>query len=224
VTRNKHRGFIVDYIGLANHLMEALSIYSDEDIADLQQGLKNRLSELPILEERYQRLLQHFRGAGVEAIEAFVKGEQATPEADVAVVHAAASAMQEIKRRADFEVYLKKFLQSLNLILPHAAGHPYRGPARRFGYLLRMVKERFKDDSLDIADAGAKVKALINEHLIDLGVNPKIPPIELLSDDFIANVQKHSQGNPEAKASEMELPSASIARCTLTKTRPSTNA
>jgi len=41
--------------------------------------------------------------------------------------------MQEIKRRADFEVYLKKFLQSLNLILPHAAGHPYRGPARRFG-------------------------------------------------------------------------------------------
>jgi len=224
VTRNKHRGFIVDYIGLANHLMETLSIYSDEDIANLQQGLKNRLSELPILEERYQRLLQYFRGAGVEAIEAFVKGEQATPEADVAVVHAAASAMQEIKRRADFEVYLKKFLQSLNLILPHAAGHPYRGPARRFGYLLRMVKERFKDDSLDIADAGAKVKALINEHLIDLGVNPKIPPIELLSDDFIANVQKHSQGNPEAKASEMELPSASIARCTLTKTRPSTNA
>ena len=204
VTRNKHRGFIVDYIGLANHLMDALSIYSDEDIEDLQQGLKNRLSELPILEERYQRLLQHFRGAGVGEIEAFVKGEQATPEADVAVVHAAASAMQETKRRADFEVYLKKFLQSLNLILPHAAGHPYRGPARRFGYLLRMVKERFKDDSLDIADAGAKVKALINEHLIDLGINPKIPPIELLSDDFIANVQKHSQGNPEAKASEME--------------------
>lgn len=53
-------------------------------------------------------------------------------------------------------------------------------------------------------DSGKKVKALINEHLIDLGINPKIPPIELLSDDFIANVQKHSQGNPEAKASEME--------------------
>jgi type I restriction enzyme R subunit len=204
VARNKHRGFIVDYIGLANHLMQALSIYSDEDAEDIRQGLKNRLSELPILEERYQRLLQHFRAAGVGEIEAFVTGALPTPEADVAAVHAAVGAMQEIKRRADFEVYLKKFLQSLNLILPHAAGHPYRGPARRFGYLLRMVKERYKDDSLDIADAGAKVKALINEHLIDLGINPKIPPIELLSDDFIANVQKHAQGSPEAKASEME--------------------
>jgi type I restriction enzyme R subunit len=67
-----------------------------------------------------------------------------------------------------------------------------------------MVKERYKDESLDISDAGAKVKALINEHLIDLGINPKIPPVELLSDDFIAKVQKHSGGDPEAKASEME--------------------
>src|SRR5207249_3582171 len=134
----------------------------------------------------------------------FVKGQLPTPEAEVAVVHAAVGAMKEIKPRADFEVYLKKFLQSLNLILPHAAGHSYRGPARRFGYLMRMVKERYKDCSLDIVDAGAKVKALINEHLIDLGIDPKIPPIELLSDDFLAHVRKHAQSDPKAKASEME--------------------
>jgi type I restriction enzyme R subunit len=133
VTKNKHRGFIVDYIGLANHLMEALSIYSDQDAEDIQQGLKNRLSELPILEERYQRLLQHFRAAGVGEIEGFVTGRLTTPEADVAVVHAAVGAMQEIKRRADFEVYLNKFLQSLNLILPSRGG-PFLsrpGPALR---------------------------------------------------------------------------------------------
>ena len=204
VTKNKHCGFIVDYIGLANHLAQALAIYSQEDAQDIQQGLKRLLTELPILEERYERLLQHFRAAGVGAIEAFVKDELPTPEAEVVVVHAAVGTLKAIKRRADFEVYLKKFLQSLNLILPNQAGHPYRGPARRFGYLLRMVKERYKDDSLDIADAGEKVKALINEHLIDLGINPKIPPIELLADDFISNVQKHAQGDPEAKASEME--------------------
>ena len=204
VATGKQRGFIVDYIGLANHLTYALSIYTAEDARDIQLGLKNLLTELPILDERYQRLLQHLRAAGVAEIEAFVKGELATPQAEVAAVHAAVGAMKDIKRRADFEIYLKKFLQSLNLILPHASGHPYRGPARRFGYLLRMVKERYKDDSLDITDAGAKVKALINEHLIDLGINPKIPPIELLSADFLANVQKHSQGDPEAKASEME--------------------
>ncbi|MCB1227103.1 MAG: type I restriction endonuclease subunit R [Verrucomicrobiales bacterium] len=204
VASGKQRGFIVDYIGLANHLSTALSIYSNEDAADLENGLQNLLTELPVLEERYHRLLHHFRTAGIAEIEAFLTGALPSPSEDVRVVHAAVTAMKDIKRRADFEVYLKKFLQSLNLILPNEAGHAYRGPARRLGYLLRMVKERYKDDSLNIADAGAKVKALINEHLIDLGINPKIPPIELLSGDFLANVQKHSGGDPEAKASEME--------------------
>lgn len=204
VAKQKHRGFIVDYIGLANHLREALSIYSDEDVQDLTDGLKNILAEVPILEERHRRLIQHFQEAGVTDINGFVTATLAGPENEVAVIHAAVGAMEDIKLRADFEVFLKKFLQSLNLILPHPAGHPYRGPARRFGYLLRMVKERYKDDSLDIADAGAKVKALINEHLIDLGINPKIPPVELLSAEFMGKVEEHAQGDEEAKASEME--------------------
>ncbi|MCC5805448.1 MAG: M48 family metallopeptidase [Opitutales bacterium] len=67
-----------------------------------------------------------------------------------------------------------------------------------------MVKERYKNDCLSIEDAGAKIKQLINNHLLDLGINPKIPPIELLSDDFIAHVNKHAQGDPQSKASEME--------------------
>ncbi len=204
--KHKHRGFIVDYIGLANHLGEALSIYASEDAQDLQNGLKNISTELPILEERYQRLLQHFRSSGVVNIADFVTGGCADAMAEVTIVNTATGAMEDLKRRADFEVYLKKFLQSLNLILPHASGHVYRGPARRFGYLLRMVKERFKDESMDasIADAGAKVKALINDHLIDLGIDPRIPPVELLSPDFLARVQDHSGGDPRAQASEME--------------------
>jgi type I restriction enzyme R subunit len=204
VSRNKHRGYIVDYIGLANHLGEALSIYSAEDQGDIQQGLKDSLSELPILEERYQRLLQHFRCLGVDGIDGFIRESLRGPAAEVALVHQAVRALKDIKARADFEVYFKTFLQSLNLILPHPTGHPYRGPARRFGYLLQMTKQRYKDESLDIADAGAKVKALINEHLIDLGINPKIPPVKLLSGDFMTQVRRHAQGDPEAKASEME--------------------
>jgi type I restriction enzyme R subunit len=204
VAPGKRRGFIVDYIGLANNLTQALSIYSDEDLDDLRHGLKSLASELPILEERYRRLVQHLQAAGVRDIEAFADGGLHDPRAEATVIHAAVRALKDIRRRADFEVYLKKFLASLNLVLPHASGHCYRVPARRFGYLLRMVKERYKDGSLDISDAGAKVKALINKHLVELGIDPKIPPVELLADDFIDHVRKHSGGDPEAKASEME--------------------
>lgn len=204
VAQGKQRGFIVDYIGLASHLTDALKIYATEDLADLQAGLKNLTSEVPILEERYRRLLQHFQGLGVHDIEAFLTGTLDNPNADVRVIHKAVDALEPIKARADFEVYFKKFLISLDLILPGAAAHPYRGPARRLGYLMRMTKERFKDDSIDFAGVGEKVAALINKHLIELGVDPKIPPIELLDPDFVEQVTGHAQGSARAKASEME--------------------
>ena len=62
---------------------------------------------------------------------------------------------------------------SLDIILPNASAQPYRVPATRFGYILQVTKERYKDTSLDLGSAGEKVKALINEHLISLGINPR---------------------------------------------------
>ena len=41
-----------------------------------------------------------------------------------------------------------------------------------------------------MGDAGAKVKALINEHLISLGINPKVEPVELLAPDFLDRLEK----------------------------------
>ncbi len=204
VAHNKRRGFIVDYIGLANHLTDALKIYASEDMEDLQHGLKSVGSEAPILEERYRRLLQHLQSLGVQRIEAFVRDEIETIDDEVKLIHATVDALGPVKARADFEVYLKKFLQSLDLLLPGSAAQPYRGPARRFGYLMRMVKERYKDQSINLAGVGEKVSALINKHLIELGIDPKIPPVELLDPNFVAKVVGNSKGSERAKASEME--------------------
>ncbi|MCD6533063.1 MAG: type I restriction endonuclease subunit R [Deltaproteobacteria bacterium] len=208
VKAGKKRGYVVDYIGLANHLTEALTLYAASDEQEeLAQGLKSITSEMPVLEERYQRLLQLFSENSVKKVRLvadFVQGELPDVEADAAVVHEAVCLLKDEKIRADFDVYLKKFLLSMDIILPHQAAHPYRVPAKRFGYILRVAKERYKDSSLDLGDAGQKVKELINAHLISLGINPMVPPVELLADDFIEHLHQHAAGNLEAKASEME--------------------
>lgn len=205
VKKGKTRGYIVDYIGLANHLTDALTMYAASDeMQELHDGLQNITSELPVLDERYQRLLQHFDAMGVRNMKAFVTGAMPQLEANAALVHTAVKALKDEKHRADFEVYLKKFLMSLDIILPHTSAQPYRVPANRFSYILQVAKERYKDTSLDLGDAGEKVKALINEHLISLGINPKVQPVELLAPDFLEKLAAHSGGNGEAKASEME--------------------
>ncbi|MGB5597260.1 MAG: hypothetical protein WBM66_00980, partial [Thiothrix litoralis] len=205
VKKGKKRGYMVDYIGLTENLKDALTLYAATDEQqELQNGLKNIYSEMPILEERYQRLLQLFSSNKVSNIKAFVQGKLPSVEADAQVVHEAVKLLKNEKIRADFEVYLKKFLMSMDIILPHPAAQPYRIPAKRFGYILRVTKERYKDTSLNLGDAGQKVKDLINEHLISLGINPKVPPVELLSVTFIDSLNQHAAGNAEAKASEME--------------------
>jgi type I restriction enzyme R subunit len=205
VKKGKQRGYIVDYIGLAHHLTDALTLYAASDeLQELHDGMQNITSELPVLEERYQRLLQHFAALGVKGIKAFVTGALPGLDAEAAVVHEAVKALKNEKQRADFEVYLKKFLMSLDIILPHASAQPYRVPARRLAYILQVTKERYKDASLDLGNAGEKVKALINEHLISLGINPKVEPVELLAEDFLEKLAAHAGTNSEAKASEME--------------------
>ncbi|MEP6606366.1 MAG: type I restriction enzyme endonuclease domain-containing protein, partial [Nitrosospira sp.] len=205
VAKGKKRGYVVDYIGLANHLTEALTLYiATDEQEELHNGLKSITSELPVLEERYHRLVQFFQAAGVMGIGDFVQGRFSDIEADAAVAHAAVTILKQEKLRADFEVYLKKFLMSMDIILPHEAAQLYRVPAKRFGYILSVTRERYKDESLDLGDAGDKVKRLINEHLISLGINPKVPPVELLSEDFLDQLNRHAGGNDIAKASEME--------------------
>ncbi len=205
VKRGKQRGYIVDYIGLANHLTDALTLYAASDeLQELHDGMRNITSELPVLDERYQRLLQQFTALGVKQIKAFVNGELPGLDADATVVHEAVKALKDEKQRADFEVYFKKFLMSMDIILPHSSARPYRVPAKRFGYILQVCKERYKDESLNLGSAGEKVKALINEHLISLGINPKVAPVELLAEDFLEKLAAHAGQNSEAKASEME--------------------
>jgi len=202
VAKDKWRGYIVDYVGLANHLKEALSIYDSEGQQDLEQSLQDVSTELPILESRYRRLIQLFEEAGIEQIEAFAQQTLAdTAEAD-RVCERAIQLMEDIEKRAEFEVYFKQFMQSMDAILPDPRANDYKIPAKRFGYLMACVRERYKDESLDLGGAGEKVKKLIDEHLVSLGIDPKIPPRELFSDAFQEELDK--QQDPRAKASEME--------------------
>jgi type I restriction enzyme, R subunit len=205
VKQGKQRGYVVDYIGLTENLTDALTLYAAADEQqELALGLKSITSEMPVLEERYQRLLQLFALHKVAKIRDFVEGTLTAIEDDAAVVHEAVKLLKDERIRADFDVYLKKFLASLDIILPSSIAQRYRVPAKRWGYILRVAKERYKDTSLNLGDAGQKVRDLINEHLISLGINPKVPPVELLSTDFIDQLNQHAGGNTEAKASEME--------------------
>lgn len=197
----KQCGYIIDYIGLTNHLQRAFELYAAEAQSEVCKALFNLAEELPILESRFQRLRNHFIAHGIPQIESFVRQILSGKE-DYVILTACIDLMADIRVRADFGVYLMQFLQSLEIILPNRAADPYRVPARRFGYIMAQVKQRYKDDSINVTAVGEKVRLLINDHLRSEGIDPTIPPLELTAPDFLQHINRYTDA--KAKASEME--------------------
>lgn len=180
----KRCGIVVDYYGVARHLQEALAAYADEDIEGALTSLQD---EIPILRDRHVRVVDVFRQCGVESL---------------AETEACIEALASEKLRAEFAVKLKAFLASLDTVLPRPEGLPFTKDAKQLAYIYARARNRYKDTPVLGKDVGAKVRKLIDEHVISLGVNPKIPPIQLTDADFERHVGRAA--NDRAKASEME--------------------
>ncbi|MEW6984311.1 type I restriction endonuclease subunit R [Colwelliaceae bacterium 6471] len=199
--KEKKRGYIVDYIGLAHHLKEALSMYSQDDQDDILESLQNIDSEVPVMESRYRRLLQLFTDLKVHNIEAFVNQQLSVEEHYQAQLQAI-SVLEDPRQRDSFNVFLKKFLQSMDIIMPNSLADPYKTPMYQFVHIQAKARQRYQDDTMSFQGVGAKIRNLVNEHLISLGINPKVSPVELFSPEFITNVSKEK--SKQAQASEME--------------------
>ncbi len=180
----KRCGIVVDYYGVANHLREALAAYADEDIEGALSSIKD---EVPVLRDRHLRVVDVLRRQDVESLED---------------IEACISALDSEKVRAEFAVKLKAFLDSLDTVLPRPEGLPFVKDAKRLAYIHARARGRYKDLPQLGKDVGAKVRKLIDDHVISLGIDPKIPPIQLTDADFEKQLSRSV--NDRAKASEME--------------------
>ncbi|MGX4643469.1 type I restriction endonuclease subunit R [Massilia sp. SYSU DXS3249] len=180
----KRCGIVVDYYGVAQHLKEALAAYADEDVEGALASLKD---EVPVLRSRHLRVVDLFRQRGIESLDD---------------IEACVEVLGSEQLRAEFAVKLKAFLGSLDTVLPRPEGLPYSGDAKRLAYIYARARNRYKDTPVLGKDVGAKVRKLIDDHVISLGVDPKIPPIQLTDAEFDTHIAR--EANDRAKASEME--------------------
>ena len=179
--KGKTRGFIVDYYGLSDYLAEALKMFTQEDVAG---ALKKLEDEIPHLEHAHTRVMKHFKGMDLSDIDECVLSLK--PE----------------ERRQNFFTDFQLFCKQMDIVLPDRAATPYLQSLKSLGKIANAARLMFRDDQINIIGAGEKVRQLIETHIYSTGVDPKIPPTDLLAADFKEKLSSHK--SPRAKASEIE--------------------
>ncbi|WP_144777976.1 type I restriction endonuclease subunit R [Marinobacter maritimus] len=179
--KGKACGYVVDYYGLSDYLTDALNQFSSEDVEGTYHTLKD---EIPRLKAAHTRVAAIFAGA---------KGT----DVDDYVLH-----LKDEDTRQQFELAFKKFAKQMDVILPDTAAKPFIPDLKLWGKVQNAARNRYRDPGLNISDAGAKVRQLVDEHIISTGVDPKIPPVDLMAANFKETVEQIK--SPESRASEIE--------------------
>jgi type I restriction enzyme R subunit len=184
----KNVGYVVDYYGVGEHLKQALAAYSSDDLEGLLQSIED---ELPKLNDRRQRVRNLFLERGIDRFDT---------EDDV---EACVTALEDERLRAAFEVALKQFLTTLDIVMPRPESLPFNRDAKFFGMVQVRARRRYREgDTFDVSLYGEKVRSLIDDHVLALGVDQKIPPVSITAPDFRSKVS--GLRTDRAKASEME--------------------
>ncbi|WP_449060674.1 type I restriction endonuclease subunit R [Planomonospora algeriensis] len=186
----KPYGYVVDYRGVAQNLVDALRVYADEEFesgegADVAGALRDLATEVAKLEPRRQRLRQMFR--------------------DCADVEGCVQELADPALRDRFTVEFARFARTVNTVLPDPAATPYLADVKRFSVIKLTADRRYRVDGgeFDPGAYGQKIKLLIDEHVTSLGIEQQLPPIELTAANFAARVEAMTGGS-RARASEME--------------------
>ena len=179
--KDKQRGYVMDYFGLSTQLNDALKAYSSDDIEGAYYTLKD---EIPKLKAAHTRVAALFSAVKTRSVDDYVL------------------TLKSEERRQLFDMAYKQFARQMEVVLPDIAAKPFVPDLTFWGKVQNSARTIYRDPQLNLKDVSEKVRRLVDEHIISTGVDPKIPPIDLMAHNFKESLEKAS--SPESKASEIE--------------------
>jgi len=107
-------------------------------------------------------------------------------------------------RRIEFKNAFKRFSQLMDIVLPDPMANPYREDLEQLSTIFGKAKERYRDDTMNLEGAGAKVRKLIQDHISSQGIEIiNEEPVSIM-DEVEFDARLEDLESDEARASEMQ--------------------
>ena len=184
--KGKSAGYVVDYVGITKHLVEALEIFSgDLEPSDVMTDIEG---EKTTLENNHTRLVNYFKKCKYDRKE----------QRDEFILKAVEFLKpQDIKD--GFKKILADFNRSMNIVLPDPFASKYDYDFKLFNELKLMVRD--EKEKITREDS-RKLQSIIDEHLRASGIEYLLDePIDISDyQKFKKELTKTGQHNPFDKA------------------------
>ena len=173
---NKKCGYLVDYVGITNHLKDALADYADADRDEIMASLRDKSKDIDALNTAYNEIIQ------------FLNEKVGYTLSQTAEIIEELCVDEELREEYNgrFSVMSRLF----DRVLPNPAALEYSEDYKTLAFIRESVAKMTRNPRFSNKDASKKVRAIIEEYLTVNGVDMEIAPISLLSDDFLKGGEK----------------------------------
>ncbi|MFZ1292523.1 MAG: HsdR family type I site-specific deoxyribonuclease [Melioribacteraceae bacterium] len=183
----KKVGFVVDYVGMGNHLKKALDAYWEKEQQEITESFLNINDLLNELNSAHNDLKKVFEENGLSLYSNADDIFNLFYDEDI---------------RYNFTEAFSRFSKALDNIFPRKEALDYLQDLNRFAEINTLASEHFRDQRMSMKGVSDKLRSVTDEFLKSKGITTKIEPISILDDNFFENVKHHSR--PQTKASAVE--------------------
>jgi len=172
---NKKCGYLVDYIGITNHLKDALTDYAAADRDEIVASLRDKSKDIDALNTAYNEIIQFLNDK---------IGYALSQTSDIIEALCIDEDLGE-EYNGRFSVMSRLF----DRVLPNAVALEYSDDYKALAFIRESVAKMTRNPRFSNKDSSKKVRCIIEEYLTVNGVDMEIAPISLLSDDFLKDGQ-----------------------------------
>lgn len=183
VSRNKSCGYIVDYVGVAHHLREALSVFDEKDANEILSVVIDQSADKDNLKYIHSQMKDFFKQF----------------DANLSDIDACVDILADDEVRDEFISLLRTFNKAIDRVLPDPEALRFVHDLRMLSWISESARNRYRDEKLSIRDASRKIREIVDEFLISKGVDPKIPPLPIFSDAFKAKIRLNKTSRATAE-------------------------
>lgn len=185
--KNKEVGFVVDYVGMGNHLKKALDAYWEKEQEEIKGCLTDTTALMAELKTAHQALLKVFEQGGISL--------QADPDDIYNLFY------EEDVRHTYTEAFTR-FSKALDNVFPSREALNYLQDLNQFSEINALAAAHFQDSKMSMKGVSEKLRKVTDEYLKSKGIAIKVEPISILDDKFFEHVQANKRQKTKAAGVE----------------------